>query len=52
MYLKPLIPPILLLKKMALEQAPHGTVVLSEEQTAGRGRMGRSFTPLPVVEFI
>ncbi len=30
-------------KKMALEQAPHGTVVLAEEQTAGRGRMGRSF---------
>ena len=28
---------------MALEQAPHGTVVLAEEQTAGRGRMGRSF---------
>ena len=42
MFLKPLIPPILLLK-MALEQAPHGTVVLAEEQTAGRGRMGRSF---------
>ena len=33
----------LVAKKMALEQAPHGTVVLSEEQTAGRGRMGRSF---------
>lgn len=30
-------------KKMALEQAPHGTVILAEEQTAGRGRMGRSF---------
>ncbi len=30
-------------KKMALEQAPHGTVILTEEQTAGRGRMGRSF---------
>lgn len=33
----------LVAKKMALEQAPHGTVILSEEQTAGRGRMGRSF---------
>ena len=33
----------LVAKKMALEQAPHGTVVLAEEQTAGRGRMGRSF---------
>lgn len=30
-------------KKMALEHAPHGTIVLAEEQTAGRGRMGRSF---------
>lgn len=33
----------LVAKKMALEQEPHGTVVLAEEQTAGRGRMGRSF---------
>lgn len=30
-------------KKMALEHAPHGTVVLAEEQTGGRGRMGRAF---------
>lgn len=30
-------------KKMALEGAPHGTVVIAETQTAGRGRMGRSF---------
>lgn len=30
-------------KKMALEGAKHGTVVLSEEQTQGRGRLGRSF---------
>ena len=37
---------------MALEQAPHGTVVLAEEQTAGRGRMGRSFPPAGEAEFI
>lgn len=30
-------------KKMALEGASHGTVVLSEEQTKGKGRLGRSF---------
>ena len=30
-------------KKMALDNAPHGTVVFAEEQTGGRGRMGRSF---------
>ncbi|WMJ22438.1 biotin--[acetyl-CoA-carboxylase] ligase [Paludicola sp. MB14-C6] len=30
-------------KKMALDGANHGTVVLSEEQTQGRGRLGRSF---------
>lgn len=30
-------------KKLALEGAPHGTLVLSEEQTAGRGRYGKSF---------
>ena len=32
-----------LAKKMAVEGASHGTVILAEEQTAGRGRLGRSF---------
>lgn len=31
-------------KQMALDGAPHATVVLAEEQSAGRGRMGRHFT--------
>lgn len=30
-------------KRLAVDGAAHGTVVLSEEQTMGRGRMGRSF---------
>ena len=30
-------------KKLALSGAKHGTVVISEEQTQGQGRMGRSF---------
>ncbi len=30
-------------KKLAQEGAPHGTVVVAERQTGGRGRMGRSF---------
>ena len=30
-------------KKLALNGAKQGTVVISEEQTAGKGRMGRSF---------
>lgn len=33
----------LMAKKMALAGAAHGTVVLAEEQTQGRGRLGRSF---------
>ncbi|MFI3250943.1 MAG: biotin--[acetyl-CoA-carboxylase] ligase, partial [Eubacteriales bacterium] len=30
-------------KRLATEGAPHGTVVLAEEQTGGRGRFGRGF---------
>ena len=30
-------------KNLALSGAKHGTVVISEEQTAGKGRLGRSF---------
>lgn len=30
-------------KKMALDGAPQGAAVLAEEQSAGRGRLGRSF---------
>lgn len=30
-------------KKMAKEGAPHGTVLVADRQTGGRGRMGRSF---------
>ena len=30
-------------KQLALENAPHGTVVIARQQTAGRGRLGRSF---------
>ena len=31
-------------KALAREGCPHGTVIIAEEQTAGRGRQGRSFT--------
>lgn len=31
-------------KHMAKDGAPHGTVILAEAQSAGRGRMGRSFS--------
>ena len=30
-------------KQMAAEGAPHGTVLVADCQTGGRGRMGRSF---------
>ena len=30
-------------KEMALRGAPHGTVLIADHQTGGRGRMGRSF---------
>lgn len=32
-----------LLRELALQGAPHGTVVLADRQSAGRGRRGRSF---------
>ena len=32
-----------LAKKMAIDGASHGTVVIADEQTKGRGRLGRSF---------
>ncbi len=35
------------LKRMALEGAPHGSLCLCEEQTAGRGRLGRSWVSQP-----
>lgn len=34
---------MILARREADEGAPHGTIVLAEEQTAGRGRKGRSF---------
>lgn len=38
-----------LAKKLAAEGAPHGTVVVADRQTGGRGRMGRSFSSPPGV---
>ena len=37
------------LKKLAAEGAPHGTVALSDHQTGGHGRRGRSFLSPPGV---
>lgn len=37
------------LKRIAAEGAPHGTVALSDHQTLGRGRRGRSFLSPPGV---
>lgn len=36
-----------LAKDMAREGAPHGTVLLADSQSAGRGRLGRSFCSPP-----
>ncbi len=36
-----------LAKALAQQGAPHGTLVLAEAQTGGRGRMGRSFHSAP-----
>ncbi|MBA4179090.1 MAG: biotin--[acetyl-CoA-carboxylase] ligase [Anaerolinea sp.] len=38
---------MVLARREADEGAPHGTLVLAEEQTAGRGRKGRSFQSPP-----
>ena len=38
-----------LAKKLAAEGAPHGTVIMADQQTGGRGRQGRSFLSLPSV---
>lgn len=35
-----------LAKQMAQQGAPHGTVLIADRQTNGRGRMGRSFSSL------
>lgn len=34
-------------KRLAADGAPHGTVVMAESQTGGRGRLGRSFHSPP-----
>lgn len=31
------------LKQMALQDAPHGTILVADSQTGGRGRLGRTF---------
>ncbi len=36
-------------KKLAAEGAPHGTVIVADAQTGGRGRLGRSFASPPGV---
>ena len=36
-------------KKLAAEGAPEGTLVVAEQQSAGKGRCGRSFVSLPGV---
>ncbi len=36
-------------RALALTGAPHGTVVIADEQTSGRGRLGRSFYSPPGV---
>ena len=37
------------LKVLASQGAPHGTVLIADRQTGGRGRMGRSFLSPPGV---
>lgn len=37
----------LIAKALAAEGCPHGTAVVAEEQTAGRGRLGRSWANTP-----
>src|SRR5690349_3110995 len=36
-----------LLRNLALQGAPEGSVIIAEEQTAGRGRMGRTWVSQP-----
>lgn len=37
------------LKQMAAQGAPHGTVLIADQQTGGRGRLGRTFLSPPNV---